>query len=112
MSELNPLDWVDTLTKLWQQKQVNEIVALFADDCEYFKTPFKKVAGIENIKKQWQAILAMKDMRVHCPTIVGRNDHIFANYELQFDGKQQSIALELKIKNGKCIFLKQWTVVS
>jgi hypothetical protein len=105
---MTPKEWVNAFRKNWLEKDVDAIVAMFAGNCEYWETPFKKITGLENIRKEWQAVLGMKNISVNCPVILGQNEHVFVNFELEFDGREQSIVNELKIKNGKCVYLKQW----
>jgi len=83
---VNSFEWVDKFHEYWQNKNIN---AIFDENCEYWETPFKRINGLENIRKQWFAIIKMENMRVSCLTIVGQNEHVFANFELEFDNRSQ-----------------------
>ena len=102
------IKFVETLVYAWRNKNVDVIVGLFAENCEYWETPFKKIDGVENIRKEWQAIEAWKEMQVHHSIMAISGNTIIVNFRLLTDEYEQDIVNELRLENGKCVYLKQW----
>jgi len=102
------LKWINRLHKLWLAKDIDRIIAMFDENCEYWETPFQQIIGIENIRKEWDAIKALNDFQIEYSVLSSQKSHAIVNFRLETKTIKQDIVNEFKLANGKCIYLKQW----
>jgi len=102
------ISFVQTLTNAWRKKNVIAIISLFAENCEYWETPYKRIDGMINIQKEWEAIETMKEMQVDHRVLAIWGNTIIINFKLRTNEYEQDIVNEFRLENGKCVYMKQW----
>lgn len=48
--------WLENFKNAWLAKDITAVLALFADDVEYWESPFKRLHTKADIETEWQAI--------------------------------------------------------
>lgn len=57
-------DWLNKFKNNWINKNVEGILDLFAENVEYWETPYKKLLGKELIYNEWQAVHLQHDIEL------------------------------------------------
>ena len=56
--------WLEEFNNNWSNHNIDDVLRLFAEDVEYWETPFYKLDSIDHIRNEWQAILLQKDIQL------------------------------------------------
>ena len=64
--------WLDKFRDAWVQHDIDAVMALFAEDVEYWETPFKKLESFEELRSEWQGITDQQDIRLE--TVLFNNE--------------------------------------
>jgi len=56
--------WLDKFKLAWTQKDLKAIQLLFDEQVEYWESPFKKLAGIQAVMKEWQAVVQQENIKI------------------------------------------------
>lgn len=62
---MNIEKWLDKFKSGWTGKNIPAIIELFSDDIEYWETPYKKLASVENIESEWIDIRNQENIKVN-----------------------------------------------
>jgi hypothetical protein len=64
MGQSNIKDWLRRFRSAWASQDPNAAAALFADNAEYWETPFKRLASHDEILREWQPIRDQQDIQL------------------------------------------------
>jgi ketosteroid isomerase-like protein len=83
-------NWLSAFTSAWQSHDIDTVLDLFADNVEYWETPFQKLTGKGAIKAEWQTILTQKDI-ILSTTVFSKDENRYAvQWELRYTNEQDT----------------------
>ncbi|NVP18184.1 nuclear transport factor 2 family protein [Candidatus Gracilibacteria bacterium] len=59
---MNINDWLNKFKYSWENKNIDDVLLLFSANVIYYETPFHKLNGLDEIKKEWLAILDQNEI--------------------------------------------------
>ncbi|MEI7621052.1 MAG: hypothetical protein WCJ51_00795 [Candidatus Moraniibacteriota bacterium] len=62
MEKIN--DWLIDFTTAWKKHEIDKVLTLFAQDVEYWETPFDKLASFSQLKSEWEGIKNQKNIEI------------------------------------------------
>lgn len=57
-------EWLDEFKAGWMAKDIERVMKLFADEVEYWETPFQRLANKDEVRREWRAIEAQDDIKL------------------------------------------------
>ena len=100
--------WIESLKQGWLDKDIDAVLNLFADDVDYWETPFEQLENKEQLKEAWQAINDQKDIQLEFEVYASTGSKHAIYWQLAYvdaDGGEQDWAgtylLELNV-DGVC----------
>lgn len=66
--------WIEQFQKGWMQQDISSVMDLFAEDLEYWETPFQKITSKTELYNEWQAIKQQSRINV-VTTVLATTGH-------------------------------------
>ena len=89
----------------WLMKNIDALFELLSDDVEYWETPFQRMGKDYALRKEWEAILPLKNMSLEYDIFVADPKHNRYGVKWQFShtgGASAGTYLIQLNNNGKC----------
>lgn len=55
--------WMQEFFWNWKNHNIEKVLALFSENCEYWETPFQRIESKEMLKTEWEYILRQEDIK-------------------------------------------------
>ena len=78
-------EWLEKFISAWKAHDIETVLGLFADNIEYWETPFRRLADLDEIKKEWQIIRNQKDIQIAYDVFSKEGDNYTVRWELQYN---------------------------
>ncbi|MBQ3182201.1 MAG: nuclear transport factor 2 family protein [Clostridia bacterium] len=120
MNNIFITEWINTFVKAWKKKDFTEIKKIFADTNEYYEVPLGvATCGIENILKLWEDIVYQEDIILKVDPIICDDNIAILHWYFKYKDSRDKQLYEMDgiyylqfNDNHKCVFFKQWWVMS
>jgi hypothetical protein len=56
--------WMKKFRERWIAKDIDGVIELFADDVEYFETPYQEIEDLEALREEWKSIRNQEDINL------------------------------------------------
>ncbi len=76
--------WLGDFKAAWVSHDIDAAVSLFADDVEYWETPYRRIADKGMIRREWQAILTQQDIKLSLSVFGADNDTYSVMHSLDY----------------------------
>lgn len=110
--------WLTGIKKSWEEKNFDVLSDLFADDLEYFESPFgPPLTSKQDVINQWKKDLAgQTDIEFKYETLAAWEFYCIANWNARFVRDGKPVILDgifyFKLnRENRCKYFKQWRVV-
>lgn len=81
--------WLDDLKKYWLEKDTSSVLTLFADDVEYWETPFSRMNNKEELRKEWEVIKKQKIKELSFDVVSGMDNMFTIKWNLEYESEQK-----------------------
>ena len=88
--------WCEELLNNWKQKNIENIVNLFDEKVEYYKTPTEKISNIKEIRKMWEEIEEQNTSDIEFYILCENDECCIVNFVLK-DTISYSLHITLEI---------------
>lgn len=94
----------------WKAHDINAVLSLFADDVEYWETPFTKLANLDEVRAEWMNILNQQNIDIHCIVYSQDDEKFTIQWELHYSDSHgnlkqfKGVYLVTMDSNGKCTY--------
>ncbi len=80
--------WMKKFRERWIAKDIDGVIELFADDVDYFETPYQEIKDLEALREEWEPI--------------GNQEDIELGYEIYSrDGNKFTVKWDLKYSQDR-----------
>lgn len=110
--------WISKFKKNWEGKDIDGVMELFADNVEYWETPFRKFKDKHELRSEWQNIKKQQNISVDCIVFSQEGDKYTVTWDLKStdeDGTKKHCAGVYLVKlnsSGDCEYFLQCCEVS
>lgn len=110
-------DWLEDLTTLWQNRDVEGALALFDNCSVYLETPFSINAALEpgGISRLWSEVHNQTDVRVSTAILVIDESAAACSYEARMNingtPHHSSGIWVIHFADGQCVEFRQWFMI-
>ena len=102
-------NWINDMILFWKNKQVDKIVPMFSDDCEYYETPFEKLENKEAIIAAWEEIKDHNIKKLEYKILGFQNNSCVARVVLkETDGRIIDMVYAFELQDNICTNFIQW----
>lgn len=84
-------EWLNRFVSAWQGHDVEKVLGLFADDVEYWETPFVKLSSPGELNGIWEGIREQKDIVISCDVFSKDGDKYAVRWDLEYKNEQDSV---------------------
>ncbi|MCA9342242.1 nuclear transport factor 2 family protein [Candidatus Saccharibacteria bacterium] len=81
---MNIEKWLDIFHAAWKNHDIEKVTSLFTDGVEYWENPHYRIADINQIHKEWQAIQSQKDIKVSTKLFASSDNRHTVTWELSY----------------------------
>lgn len=109
---MNISEWLEKFRVSWLKKDIPAVLDLFADDVEYWETPYKKLSSKQAIGVEWQVINNQENLVLTFTTFASEKSKHAVRWTISYDqnGKHNIWAGTYFImlnNDGKCVYFYQ-----
>lgn len=83
-------DWLNKFKYGWVSKNINDVLLLFSADVVYYETPFHKLSGLDEIKKEWSAIMDQNEIDLSYDVFSKENNKYTVRWDLKYLDKDKN----------------------
>lgn len=76
--------WLDSFRKYWISHDVDGVMRLFADDVEYFESPFIKLTDREKLTSAWKEIYKQENIELTYNLFVSEKNNFAVRWDLHY----------------------------
>ena len=87
---MNINDWLGKFKCGWEEKNVDKILSLFSGDVVYYETPFHKLSGLDEIKKEWAVIMNQNEIDLSYNVFSKDNNKYTVKWDLKYYDKEKN----------------------
>lgn len=105
--------WLQLFRDSWQNHEVDKLMELFAEDVEYWETPFQKLDSLQHVRNEWAAIEKQSDIILSTSIYSSSPPSFVIKWDLTYTNDLRSkkhwaglYLIELN-DNGKCTYFYQ-----
>lgn len=81
---MNINDWLIKFKTSWENKNIEDVLSLFSSDVVYYETPFQKLNGHEEMRKEWSLIQNQNEINLIYNIFSKENDEYTVQWELKY----------------------------
>ncbi|HAV11371.1 MAG TPA: hypothetical protein DCX32_02400 [Candidatus Moranbacteria bacterium] len=87
---MNINNWLNKFKCGWEGKNIDDVLSLFSADVVYYETPFHKLNGLDEIKKEWVAIMDQNEIDLSYE-VFSKDDNKYAvQWDLKYSDKEKN----------------------
>ncbi len=96
-------NWLDNFRKNWINHDVDGVLDLFADNVEYFESPFMKLDSRVDLESVWNGIQKQENIELSFVIFSSKEDHFTVMWDLRYEssGTKRHFAGTYLIKLNK-----------
>lgn len=76
--------WLNSFKSAWENHDIDAVMALFADDVEYWETPFRKITSKQSLETEWQVIRTQQDISLATHVYVMDDSRCTVQWDLRY----------------------------
>lgn len=112
---MNIYNWLDDFEQAWESKDVDRVMNLFADDVDYYETPFQEFSSREELRREWETVREQQDIKISTEVFSHEKDKFTVKWKLSYSkaGDQKvlkGIYLIRLDSDNKCFEFWQYAV--
>jgi len=77
--------WLENFRKYWINHDVEGVLKLFADNVEYFESPFIKLTNQTELFSSWNEIYKQENIVLTYDVFASKADHFAVKWDLKYD---------------------------
>jgi hypothetical protein len=77
-------NWIDTFFTGWRDHDIDMVLSLFADEVEYWETPFLQIPDKDALRDVWQYILTQSDIMLSYDIFAAQDNKYTVHWSLQY----------------------------
>ena len=86
---MNINDWLNKFKSSWENKNINDVLSLFSADVIYYETPFHRLNGLDEIKKEWAVIVEQNEIDLSYVVFSKDGDKYTIQWDLKYFDKEK-----------------------
>ena len=105
--------WLQDFKDGWIAKDIERVSDLFVDDVEYWETPFKKLNNKNDVRNEWQAIVAQDEIEMDLSVYSSESKRHTVVWSLSYIDRESTthdwsgIYLVELNEHAKCVYFYQ-----
>lgn len=104
-------NWLEQFKILWLNKNIDDILKLFADDVIYYETPYKKIINKFELQKEWEYIINHEIKKLDFEIFINDKSKNVVKfryeYILNWNEKMYNWIYLVNLENWKCNYFYQ-----
>ncbi len=80
--------WLEKFREAWANHDVDAAMALFAEDVEYWETPFKKLSSLAEVRSEWEGVVNQHDIKVDTRVFSEQDGRYAVAWQLSYRNEQ------------------------
>lgn len=77
--------WLVDFVSYWKAKDLRGIRSLFADNVEYWETPFRRLATTDDVMQEWAGILNQENIAINTEVVMQDGSKSVIRWMLSYD---------------------------
>jgi len=101
--------WINDMILFWKNKEIDKIVHMFSDTCEYYETPFEKLGTKDDITTAWKDIDNHNIKKLEYKILGFQNNSCVVRVILkENDGRVVDMVYAFELQDNICTNFIQW----